>query len=232
MRIVVLSALLAAALAVPATPFIAPVAAQAPRDWTRTVVPTSEGGFRMGNPNAPVKVVEYLSLTCPHCADFARDGTPLLIRNYVRRGRVSLEYRNYVLNGIDMTASLVARCGGAASFFPIAERLFATQDQWTGRIRNLDQTQRTQLMSLTAGERMVRIAEIGGLTAMAAQHGVPAAQTRRCLVDEAGLNRLGEMAQAASTLGVTGTPTFFINGARVDGSDWGTIESRIRQAGG
>ena len=224
--------LLAAVLAVPATVALAQGAAQAPRDWTRTVAATPEGGFRMGNPDAPVKVVEYLSLTCPHCAAFAREGTPQLVRNFVRSGRVSLEYRNLVLNGPDVVASMLARCGGTANFFPMAERIYATQEQWTGRLRTIPADQRTAMMAMNNADRMLRLAELSGLTAIAAQHGVPAAQSRRCLADEAAFNRLGQMAQAATSLGVNSTPTFLINGTKAVVNDWASFEALIRQAGG
>ena len=58
-------------------------------DWTETVAATPEGGFRMGNPEAPVKLVEYASITCPHCAEFAEQGTSALRDQYVKSGRVS-----------------------------------------------------------------------------------------------------------------------------------------------
>ena len=239
MRRLLIAALSAAALLLPAaaTPALAAAAAaaaQAPaqRDWTGNVVATPEGGFRMGNPDAPVKVVEYLSLTCPHCRDFARTGAPNLIRNHVRSGRVSLEYRNFVLNPIDATASLLTRCAGAAHFFPMVEQLFATQDQWIERISGFVEREREQLNALPMPQRLAQVAEQGGLTAVAAQHGVPAAQARQCLGDEAGLNRLAEIYQAAAALGVEGTPTFLINGTRVNVNTWPEIEALIRQAGG
>ena len=228
----VLAALAAAALAAPAAVATAQQRPATQRDWSRVTAATPEGGFRMGNPDAPVKVVEYLSLTCPHCAEFSRDGAPALIRNYVRSGRVSLEYRNYVLNGIDATASLLARCGGAASFFPRAERLFATQTQWVERISGIDQPGRSASAALPPGQRLVRLAEVGGLTAVAAQHGVPLARGRACLADEAALRRLGEMNQAAAALGIEGTPTFLINGAKVDVNTWPALEPLIRRAAG
>ncbi len=78
---------------------------------------TPEGGFRMGNPAASVKLIEYFSTTCPHCAHFAAEGTPVLVRNYVRTGRVSLEYRNYVLNGLDVAASFISRCAAPRGLF-------------------------------------------------------------------------------------------------------------------
>ena len=71
----------------------------------------------MGNPKAKVKLVEYGSLTCPHCRHFAETGM-VPLKAYVKSGKVSFEYRNYILNGIDVAATLVARCGGAAALLP------------------------------------------------------------------------------------------------------------------
>ena len=221
----------AAALALPAAAPAQPRPAAA-RDWTRTVAATPEGGFRMGNPAARVKIVEYLSLTCPHCADFAREGTPRLIANHVRTGRVSLEYRNFVLNPIDAAASLLARCSGPANVFRFAERLFATQPQWIGRAETATRTQGDQLNALPVADRLVRLAEASGLTAIAAEHGLPAARARTCLADQDGLEQLGEIYRAAEALGVNGTPTFLINGARVEVNTWPQIEALIRRAGG
>ncbi len=209
----------------------APVAAQA-RDWTKAVVATPEGGFRMGNPAAKVKLVEYASLTCPHCAHFAETSkAPLMQR--VRTGNVSYEFRNYVLNGIDVTATLLARCAGPQHYFAFTDRLYATQKRWVGRISGLTEQQKTQIQSLPDAQRLGRIAELGGLTAVAAQFGVAAPRARQCLADDAALERLGEMAKAAQEKGVQGTPTFFINDRKVDSvDDWAGLEPHLMRAGG
>ena len=215
----------------PATALPAVAAAQPARDWSGTVVATPEGGFRMGNPSAKVKLVEYGSLTCPHCAHFAASSKAPLTA-LVRSGRISFEFRNYVLNGIDVTATLLARCGGAPSFFRIAEAMYATQPQWVGKISGLPQAEKDRLKALPTGERLGRLADIGGLTQLAAQGGVPAAQGKKCLADQSALDRLGAMAEAAAAAGVQGTPTFFINGAMVHALEWAELEPLIRQAGG
>jgi protein-disulfide isomerase len=220
------------ALALPAA--AAPVhrAAPAARDWARTVVATPEGGFRMGNPAAPVTLVEYGSLTCPHCRAFAQEGTPKLIAAYVKTGKLSYEYRNYILNGIDVTASLLARCAGPGGFFPMAETLYATQPQWIERIVKMPQAQKDALKALPEGQRLVRLGEIGGLLQVAVRYGVAPARGRQCLANPAGLDRLGKMAQAAQALGVTGTPTFFLNGNMLEVNEWPAVEPLIRQATG
>ena len=199
-------------------------------DWTRTVHATFEGGFQMGNPSAPVKVVEYGSLTCGHCAAFAREGMNTLVGKYVKSGKVSYEYRNYILNGLDVAASLLARCGGPNGFFPLVDKLYATQPQWMGRHKLLTQAQKDQLNALPEGQRLGRLAQMVGLTGIAAQHGITAAQADRCFAHPVALNRLGQMAEAASGRGVDGTPTFFLNGANVGPQTWETLEPILREA--
>src|SRR3569833_3015065 len=88
------------------------------RDWTRVVRATPAGGFVMGNPDARVKLVEYGSMTCPHCRAFEAEGVPTLVGKYVKSGQVSWEFRNYVRDAFDVSAALIARCNGAGAFFP------------------------------------------------------------------------------------------------------------------
>jgi protein-disulfide isomerase len=192
---------------------------------------TEEGGFRMGNPGAKVKLVEYGSLTCPHCADFAAAAKAGLLE-HVKSGTVSFEYRNYVLNGIDVAATLIARCGGAEKFFPIADQLYATQEQWVSKISDLPEAEKDKVRALGEGERLVRLGEIGGMIAIAARHGVTPARAKQCLADPAGLQRLEALGEGGAALGVEGTPTFLINGQMVGVNDWPGIDALIRQSGG
>jgi protein-disulfide isomerase len=228
--------LLAAAAAAVAAPAAAAApagkAAAARIDWSRTVVATPEGGFRMGNPAARLRLVEYGSLTCGHCATFAKAATGSLVGTYVRSGKVSYEYRSYILNGLDVAATLVARCGGAARFFPVADKLYATQGQWMGRISDLTEAQKAQLNALPENQRLGRAAEFAGISKLAAQHGISAAQSRRCLADQAALDRLAKMAEAAEAQGVQGTPTFFLNDGNIGSHNWATLEPILRDAAG
>ncbi len=224
-----LMAMLVAALAVPAG--IAPAQQRRPavqRDWTQTVVQTPEGGFRIGNPAAAIKVVEYFSLTCPHCAAFDAESAPRLIPNYVRSGRVSLEYRNYVLNGMDFAAAMLSRCAAPANYFPLNHALLASQGQWMGRLQGLNATQRQQIEAATPLQRMQRVVQLGGLDAIAARHGLTAPQMQACLSNQAGLDRLMAMRDAADRAGVNSTPTFMINGRMVETNVWAGIEPLLR----
>lgn len=225
--------LLLAAAALPAAA-AAPAGRPAPArvDWARNVVATPEGGFRMGNPAARVKLVEYGSLTCGHCANFAKAGMASLVGNYVRGGEVSYEYRNFILNGLDVAATLVARCGGAGRFFPVADTLYATQGQWMGRVGSLTAAQKAQMNALPENLRLGRLAELAGITRLAARHGIAPAQAERCLADQAAFDRLGKMVEAGEAQGVQGTPTFFFNGANIGTHTWATLEPILRDAAG
>jgi protein-disulfide isomerase len=209
----------------------APAAKPAVRDWARVVSITPEGGFRMGNPDARVKLVEYGSLTCPTCARFSNEAKAALAAR-VRIGKVSFEFRNYVLNGLDLGAALLARCGGPSRFFPLTEDFYATQPQWTGKVTGMTQAQKDQLQKLPADRQIGRIAEIGGLTRMAAAAGVTPQQASACLSDKGAVDRLVQMRQAGDAAGVHGTPTFFINGAAADAHDWAGLLPAIQKAGG
>ena len=216
-----------------AVPAAAPLAAAphraAAKDWSRTVVMTPAGGFRMGNPDASVRLVEYGSLTCPHCAHFAAEAMPEL-KALVRSGKLSFEYRNYILNGVDIAASLIARCGGAKSFFPVAEAMYGSQREWIGAITGLDAEQKRAIAALPPVPRLQRFADASGLLKVAAKHGVTADQARQCLADDEQMARLDSLHRGAQQLGVARTPTFFVDGTQVDASDWGALEPVLREA--
>lgn len=225
----------AAGLALSAAPAAAaPARKAAPvqRDWSRTILVTPEGGYRMGNPAARVKLVEYGSLTCGHCAHFAETGMATLVANYVRGGKVSLEFRNYILNGLDIGASLLARCAAPSRFFPMVDRLYATQGSWMGRNGALTQAERERLRGFPENQRLGALAETVGLTAIAAQFGVPAAKAKACLADQAAVDRLGAMVEAGEALGVSGTPTFLINGANIGPQTWESLQPILRESVG
>lgn len=112
------------------------IAAPAGQKWTETTAKTEAGGFVMGNPNAPVKLIEYGSLSCPACAKFAIDSTADL-HGMVDTGRVSFEYRPMMVHPQDPAIFVVARCNGPAPFFALADQLYADQESWNSKLFNL-----------------------------------------------------------------------------------------------
>lgn len=200
------------------------------RDWSSTVAITPEGGFRMGNPAARVKLVEYGSLACPHCRHFEETGYKPLVQHYVRTGLVSYEFRNLLINGPDISISLLARCAGPGKFFPMSQLVYATQTQWQDRIEKMSDADKAALENMTDQQRVVRFAELGGMAQLAARFGMSASQSRQCLSDPKGLKRLLDMSQAASDSGIGHTPTFIINGSVSDAATWEALEPELKKA--
>ena len=210
---------------------IGPAAAKtAPaRDWSEAFAVSSAGGFVMGNPRAKVKLVEYGSLTCPHCRHFAQDAAKPFVNQYVRTGRVSWEFRPMTLNATDLGATLLARCGGPSRFFPIAETLYATQPVWSAKTESVTQEQLDAIPEKLVGLRM---AERAGIIPVAQAHGIPVARARACLTDAAAQARIAQIYQGAIDAGVPGTPYFLINGKQAPIWDWKTLQQELRKAGG
>jgi protein-disulfide isomerase len=198
------------------------------RDWTQVVSQTPEGGYRIGNPAAAIKVVEYFSLTCPHCAEFAHESGPRLIPTYVRSGRVSFEYRNYYLNGVDMIAAALSRCAPPRSYFALTDAMLASQATWMGRVSGMSAAERQRITALPMLEQMRAVLSAAGLDALAARHGVNAQQFQACFATRAGVDRLEQMRAAGAGLGINGTPTFSINGRLVETNVWAGIEPLLR----
>jgi protein-disulfide isomerase len=209
------------------------VAAPNGGDWAQTVTQSPEGGMLMGNPNAPVKVIEYASFTCPACAKFSESGTPQLVDKYVKTGQVSMEFRHLVRDPADLAASLIARCGGPTPFFKLAEQLFATQNEWLGGLQTaLTPADQQAMQAMTPAQVAVTVGEKAGLIQFARIRGIPEQKARTCLADQQATERLVEMTnQGVQKYQVAGTPSFIINDKLSDaGAEWEKLEPQIRKA--
>lgn len=202
-------------------------------DWSTVVTQTPEGGFLMGNPNADVKLVEFGSMTCPHCAEFDETGLQPLIDKYVKGGRVAFEFRNYVLNSTDLAASLIARCGGTKQFFPLTRQLYASQGEWIAKAQSASPAQQQALASLPPQQQIGEIAKLAGLQQWAAQRGVPSAKSSACLSDSGEIDKLVQMNSDTTSQypDFRGTPSFVLNGELLENaSTWQTLEPQIQAA--
>ncbi|MEO7178609.1 MAG: thioredoxin domain-containing protein [Allosphingosinicella sp.] len=200
-------------------------------DWTQLVAKTPEGGFRMGNPEAPVKLVEYGSLSCPHCAEFEEQGAPALRDKYVKSGQVSWEFRPYLLFPTDPGVSLLLNCQSADAFFPAVEQLYADQRNWMGKIQGMPEDQQKALLAADPRQSAGAVARVGGLDEFFRQRGMPSAQIQSCLTDPAGFEKVAEVKRKGDEAGVNGTPSFFINGKFVDGAaSWSGLQPALREA--
>lgn len=203
-------------------------------EWSEMVVKTDAGGYLMGNPDAPIQLIEYASYTCGACAYFDQTGVEPLIDTYVNTGRVSYELRNLVRDPIDMAAAIVARCSGENRVFPISHALFATQQAWFNQARAELGSGRIDMNSIPENEQTKAIADAAGLITFASQRGLPRAEAEACLVDEQNTNDLVEMrSNATQDYGQIGTPTFILNGAKLDAdANWNNLEPYLKRAVG
>jgi len=210
-------------------PVIAPPAGQS---WTDQVIATPQGGFLMGNPDAPVKLVEYASLTCPHCRDFTAAATDPLKEKYVATGQVSWEFRNFVLNPLDVAATLLARCQGAGPFFKLTEQTYAEQDGWVQKFNAAGEPELKRISALPEDQQFMALAKAAGLDQFFRARGLPEAKANACLTDKAGLQRIIALRELGTNNDkVTGTPSFLINGEPQEGVfDWSSLETKLRAA--
>lgn len=155
----------------------------------------------LGNKDAPITIIEYASLTCPHCMHFSTDVLPALKKKWIDTGKVKLVMRDYPLDGLALKAAEVARCAPADKFYPFIETLFQTQDKWATAKDPQAELQRLALM--------------GGMSKK---------QFDDCIADKAVENKvIGSRLTATQKLNVNATPTFFVNGTKFDGEP--TVEA-------
>lgn len=204
---------------------VSPVPPPAGKSWTDVVAPTPGGGMLMGNPTAPIKVIEYGSLSCPHCARFAMEGFPALKEKYIDSGRVSLEFRSMMIHGIiDMPLTMLVQCAAPEAYFGLVEQLYANQDPILTRAQSAN-AQAEAASQLPPAQRYAGLADAFGLTEWFAERGVSTDQSHACLANTATAEQIAKVTQTASEEGINSTPSFLINGRKLENTaTWGPDE--------
>ncbi len=207
------------------------IAAPAGTKWVDTVTVTPEGGYKIGNPDAPIKLVEYASHTCGACANFAKTGKEPLKNKYVASGVVSFEQREVFLNPFDVVIAGLAQCGAKEQMQPLSDQVWQNLEAvFTGLQGNQQAVEAAGQLPLN--QRFVAIGEATGLIEFFAARGLSADQARTCLADAAKIEALVASVGANTEKDkVSGTPTFFLNGARVEGTTWDVLEPALQRAG-
>lgn len=215
-----------------ATNAATPVTAPTDSKWIETVSKTPEGGMIMGNPAAAVKLVEYGALSCSHCAEFSEKSNAT-IKTMIASGKLSYEYRPFLLNAIDVPAFLLARCGGAGPFFPVSEQLYAAQREWLEKTKSITAADQASFQTMQPVQQTAFLAEKLGLVEFVKARGIGTEAAKACLADVKGIEALGKITEIGqTTFKVTGTPTFVINGSTVpDTSTWELLEPKLKAAG-
>lgn len=214
----------------------APVAAKAPpagTQWTNIVSRTPEGGFRMGNPDAPVKLVEYGARTCPTCARFDQEGFPELKSSMIASGKVSYEFRDYPVHGaLDIGPILLGHCVDPVAFFPMLDEMMRNQPTLLANEEKVAQAAQA-LQGKPPAAIATHFAEGLGYLDFVKQRGVPEAKARACLNDQKTLDELAKNLQVADQqYQISGTPTFIVNGkVAANVLDWNGLKPVLAAAG-
>ena len=199
-----------AALAVVTASEFAPAALAQRKKPAPTEVPVDElmkpgplPDLVLGNADAPITVVEYASMTCGHCAHFHTTVFPTLKEKYVDTGKVRFIMREFPLDNLAAAASMLARCAGDDKTFPLISVLFAKQDDW----------------AFVKGDPRPELLKF------AKQAGFTQESFEKCLTDQKLLDDIAAIrSRAAETFGVNATPTFFVNGKKLNGVDLADFE--------
>jgi protein-disulfide isomerase len=155
----------------------------------------------LGKADAPVTIIEFASLTCPHCKDFEINTLPKLKTAYIDTGKVKFVYRDFPLDGRALLAAMVARCAPQDRYFAFLDALFRGQDSWA---RAQDPIQ-----------ALSQVARLGGMSQ---------ADFDACIKNQALFDAIKKDAlDAQSQYKIESTPTFIINGKKMDGAH--TFES-------
>jgi protein-disulfide isomerase len=165
----------------------------------------------LGKPDAPVTIVEYASLTCPHCAHFATEVLPKLKPKWIDNGKAKLVLRDYPLDEPALRAAMVARCAPADKFYALIDTFFGAQQQW--------------VFAKDYKAALARLALLGGINKP---------QFDACLADKPGEEKvLKSRLDATQQLGVNSTPTFFINGVKFEGApEEDALDAALSKAAG
>jgi protein-disulfide isomerase len=202
------------------------------QQWSDVVSTTPEGGYRMGNPKAPITLIEYGSRTCPHCAAFDQEGLPELKKDFVDTGKVSYEFRDFPVHaGLDMAPILLGRCVDPQSYFPMLDAMMANQQDFMAKLSGIDQK---QAQGMSPSQITVYLAQQLGYLDFVKARGVPQDKAMACLTDKRAIDGVASRTAAANQqYDISGTPTFILNGSKLPQSDdeWPELRSQLVAAG-
>lgn len=221
------SAYIASAALGVASIIAAPATAQE-TDWAQRVTMSDKGGHIVGNPLAKHQVAEYMSYTCNHCANFETESHDSLKSDFIQKGHMSFEVRNLILNPIDLTAAMLARCGGRTKFFGNHRAFLGSQASWMETFQSSSPDVMKSLNEGTVPERLKKIAKAADFYGLMKKRGYSAKQVDVCLADQSTQDKILAMTKyATGTLKLSGTPSFTVNNQPIEKvHNW----SRLRAA--
>jgi protein-disulfide isomerase len=187
-------------------------------------------GHRIGKPEADAELIEFISYTCSHCADFARraDGTLDVVA--IGPGRIAVEVRPVIRNYLDLVVTMLVQCGDTQEFKDRHRMFLYSQDEWLTEAINAPQSQQAIWARADANARL-SAARALDLDDKLTERGMTLPQVNACLTDEALASTIlaNDRADRAE-FGITGTPTFALDGkVLTEAHDWPTLASALQQ---
>lgn len=191
---------------------------------------SADGTAILGNLDAPVKLVEFMSYTCPHCAHFNEESHVELRTGMVRSGKVSIELRPFIRNEFDLIASMLVTCGPKDKWFGNNDAVFAAQSTWFKEPSDPTYKQRWAALEGDKAAQHKMVARDLGLYTLMQARGYTPAQLDQCLAGQARGEQFQRMTDQAMADGVSGTPSFKINGKLQAVYGWGPLKPLIEAA--
>lgn len=200
----------------------------ATQNWVATVV-RADSGHTIGNPAATVRLTEYISYTCSHCANFTREGEQPLKLAYVAPGKIKLEIRHLLRDPVDLTAAMLAHCGVPAKFSANHTAFMLSQNTWMPKMQAAAAAQTQRWTTGEPAARRKAIAADLGFYAIMERRGYSRTQADRCLGDQAMAKQLADTSARDWKLpGIGGTPAFAIDGVVLTGThSWQALQTQL-----
>jgi protein-disulfide isomerase len=214
-------------------PVATKVAAPAGKIWSDVAAKTADGGLLIGNPDAPIKVIEFASLTCGACAQFSADSSAELKKDFIDTGRVSFELRHFLRNPIDLLAASAIQCAPVDRQYALTGNIFANQAELFAGAETGGEAAQAAMAAQADPQRFSKAADALGISAMFQSRGMAADQVKACLGNAPGVEKLvADNNKWLETFEITGTPTFVVNGQIADGVlGWAALRDRLRTMG-
>ena len=213
-------------------PVAAKVAAPAGKSWSEVAARSADGGLVVGNPEAPIKVIEFASLTCGACAQFSADSGSELKKDFVDTGRVSFEVRHFLRNPIDLLAASVVQCAPTDRQYALTSNLMASQQDLFAGAEAGGEAAQAAMNNQADPARFAKAADALGISTMFQSRGMAADQVKACLSNTAEVEKLvADNNKWIEQYEVSGTPTFVINGDVVGTLNWAGLRDRLRTMG-
>lgn len=168
------------------------------------------GDIVMGDASAPVEIIEYASLSCPHCRDFWKQDFPRLKTNYIDTGRVRYVLKDFPTPPVELAvaATAIARCAGEDGYYEVVDDVFTQYHDIMEAMR-------------TSSGALPLLIEIGG------RAGLSTDEVRACINHDGVQSYINEMTQEGVAKGVSATPTIFVNGEVVSPHDYASLSAAI-----